>query len=248
MPHILQQKPGGETAVYVWFSGMHTRIDMFFESENHTAGQLLEIADRIKALINRIEVAGNCFDSGSELYKINRLAPGVKAGLSDCLFDMLSQCLEYNANTGGLFDITVGSEKHDAGTIKKLHITSDRLFYRDDELVTVNLSGFIKGYALDQIKPIIETERITHALINIGNSSIMAIGCKIPGTDIEDSVLTTSGNDSPERIHIINPLTGEYIRGKSSVEVVTAGGAEGEVKATCKFITNNNRNCSNSSD
>ena len=57
----------------------------------------------------------------------------------------------------------------------------------------------------------------------------MAIGCKIPATDIENSVLTTSGNDSSERIHIMNPLTGEYIRGKRRVEVVTAGGAEGEV-------------------
>lgn len=239
MPYILRQKPGGETAVYVWFSGMHTRIDMFFESENHTAGQFLEIADRIKALINRIEMAGNCFDAGSELYNINRLAPGVRADLSECLFDMLSQCLAYNVSTGGLFDVTVGSEKHDAGTIKKLHITPDRQFYRDDELVAVNLSGFIKGYALDRIKTIIETERIYHALVNMGNSSIMAIGCKIPATDIENSVLTTSGNDSSERIHIMNPLTGEYIRGKRRVEVVTAGGAEGEVKATCKFITDN---------
>ena len=42
--------------------------------------------------------------------------------------------------------------------------------------ISLDLCGYIKGYVLDCIRKILETNHISDALINLGNSSILAIG------------------------------------------------------------------------
>ena len=47
---------------------------------------------------------------------------------------------------------------------------------------TINLSGFLKGYALDKIREILKVHIIANALINMGNSSVLALGNHPVGT------------------------------------------------------------------
>lgn len=219
---------GGLGVLYCWFSAMHTRVDIAFVSSLDKE-YLLEVGRKIQTRIAEIESIANCFDPQSELslYNIGTIA---HVDLSPELSHILTLCDEWKEKTNGLFDVAYSG--------------------------TINLSGFLKGYALDQIRPIIEEAGITNALINLGNSSILALGnqpgstkgwhitlpppSEGPGEVLLNECLTTSGNDSPDRRHIMNPLTGEMITGQRTVSVITPTGAEGEVMATVKFITEKN--------
>lgn len=234
MPHLCRTQPDGSTAVYVWFEAMHTRVDILLISRNHTESELLDVADAMKLLISQLEKIGNRFDPASEISRLNGLAPGEKTIISNTLYNMLSLCLDFHARTKGLFDITATSPAYKPNLISSIHLGPENTFWRDNECVQLDLSGFIKGYALDCLRPYLESRGITDALISLGNSSILALG-NVPGP-VKNGCLTTSGNSDASRRHILNPLTGQYITGQRTAQVYTSSGAEGEVEATVKFI------------
>ena len=239
MQHQSRQLPDGSIALYAWFEAMHTRVDLLLRKKDTSPSSLLESAEAVRALLFRLEKAGNRFAPDSEISRLCEGPAGVPVKLSEDLFDMLRLALHYHSTTGGLFDITVNTPGHAADTIiydVELSETEKTCTLHRTSMV-LDLSGFIKGYALDRIKPLLSEQGITDALVSLGNSSIMAMG-DVPGP-VKDGCLTTSGNDTAERCHIINPLTGEYVRGHGSAQVRTASGAEGEVMAKVKFIQQN---------
>lgn len=214
-----------ENLLYAWFSAMHTRVDIALVSK-HNESQMLQIIKNMENRISEIEQLANCFDPKSQLAQFN--AGKIAADeLHDELQHILSLCNEWKEKTGGIFDVA----------------------YSD----SINLSGFLKGYALDEVGKILERESINKALINMGNSSIMAKGNQ-PGNVkgwlvkndngeeffLQNECLTTSGNHTSTRCHIVNPLTDSLIKGQRIVSVITDSGSEGEVLAKVKFITENN--------
>ena len=235
MQHISRVLSDGSTVVYAWFQAMHTRVDLLLKSGLLMDKDLLDVADGIHAVITALEKAGNRFDPESELWRLNHFPAGEEIEISEVLFDMLSQCLHYNSLTDGLFDISVSSLSFQPGFLRQIHLKDGRKFSRDSEDVILDLSGFIKGYALDRIRIYLDNKGITDALVNLGNSSIMAIG-DVPGP-VRNGCLTTSGNGKQPRRHIRDPLTGDYISRTGETQVFTQGGAEGEVEATVRFIT-----------
>ena len=83
---------------------------------------------------------------------------------------------------------------------------------------------------------------IENALINMGNSSVLALGNHPVGTGwkvnnilLHNECLTTSGNDSPERRHIVSPRDGKLVEGARQISVVTTNGAIGEILSTALF-------------
>lgn len=209
---------------------MHSRVDIALVSGLDEA-VLVGVVERMQVRIAEIERVGNCFDPYSELSRLNR-DEVAREDVSEELARILSLCDEWKAKTAGLFDVAYSG--------------------------TINLSGFLKGYALDEVRPIIEEAGIADALINLGNSSILALGCQPGYTDgwhisalnssppsdgagetLHNQCLTTSGNDTADRCHIVNPITGQLIKGLRQVSVITYSGAEGEVMATVKFIKAN---------
>ncbi len=236
MQHVGRVLPDGSEAVYVWFEAMHTRVDMLLRGRAPlTSEGLLAVAAEVQTLLGHLERVGNKFDPESEISRLCAAGAGRKVELSEDLFEMLRLCKEYHRSTGGLFDITVGSESHTPSTIDSVQLESDgRRCTLGREGIRLDLSGFIKGYALDRIRPLLLERGIKDALVSLGNSSIMAMG-DVPGP-VKDSCLTTSGNSSATRRHIVNPLTGEYACGEGSVSVRTSSGAEGEVAAKKKFL------------
>jgi thiamine biosynthesis lipoprotein len=211
--------------IYARFPAMHTRVDIVIVSERDETSLLYVIND-IFHLIGVLERKGNCFDPDSELSKYN--AGELKQDqLDDELRHILSLCEKWKQATNGLFDAAVEGK--------------------------YNLSGFLKGYCLDRIHSLLATEGIADALINMGNSSVMALGSQSerrgwPIVNLEtgkkvvlyNECLTTSGNDSQERYHIIDPITKRYVRGKRVVSVITPTGTEGEVRSIEKFIKTHN--------
>jgi thiamine biosynthesis lipoprotein len=227
---------------------MHTRVDMLLC--NCPEGDAKKLAALVFDEIIRIEKTGNCFDPESEISRVNRLAPHEFVTISAGLYDIIDKCIAYNKKTLGYFDVTVGSQHHNPGFISLISLDAgtQSVSFRHKTL-KINLSGFLKGYALDRIKNILLEHAVFDALINIGNSSVMALGnhpygegWKVSGNSpgAETVVLcnecfTTSGNHSPDRKHIIDPRTGNYVEGRRTVSVVTGGGSAGEALSTALF-------------
>lgn len=237
--------------LYVWFSAMFTRVDVMISADG-SRDDLVKVAEQIKTEIERVEAFANRFDENSELSHINRNAHINEMRVSAELFSIIDECQLYNKKTLGYFDITVNStngykdgdaniyldaEKH---TIKFLHTD-----------VRLDLSGFIKGYALRAVRNLLLNENIHNALINVGNSSILALGnhpcgkgwkISFPDTKttnecvLNDECLTTSGNKEQTKWPILQPQTGRPIAKKQDVSVITDDPAIGEVLSTALYV------------
>lgn len=253
MHHLYKHSSLRGDLLYVWFLAMHTRVDLMLcgrQSEN----ELLLTASEVREEILRLERMANCYDEQSELAVLNRTAALCPQPVSPELFKMISFCVESYGRTGGYFDITVHSESHAPDTLGQLHFSSaGHTLYFARPGIRINLSGFLKGYALDRVGELLRSNGVTDALVNMGNSSVLALGCppfsegwKVDfgsrlsctpgGIQLCNECLTTSGNDSAERRHIIDPRTGKLMEGKRQVAVVTIGGAVGEVLSTALFV------------
>ncbi len=249
LPHLCKESPTGEKIYYTWFQAMHTRVDFLFVTDG-AESFLNALSEKAFREITRIEKSANAFDPQSELSHINAHAATAPVALSPMLYEILQTALDYNRLTFGLFDVTAGSEAFDGKSIDCVKLDKDLQIRFTRPGIKINLSGFLKGYALDKIRQLLGETPISNALINMGNSSVMGLGnrgsglpWKIPcGSNgsreitLHDECLTTSGNDTAERKHIVNPLDGNCISGKRSTSVVTRSGTLGEVLSTAFFI------------
>lgn len=236
---------------YVWFSAMFTRVDMIIYTDDSKTN-LKDIAQQIKNQISRIEAFANRFNENSELSKLNANAYKNEVTVTIELFRIIADCQEYNKRTSGYFDITVNSLNGFRGGAEVLSLNADKQtirFLHPD--VLIDLSGFIKGYALRMVRQTLQKENIDNALINLGNSSVLAMGnhpfgkgWKIshPETDTKtecilfDACLTTSGNQAGTTWPVLNPLSGMAVKEKKAVSVITEDPADGEVLSTALYV------------
>ena len=240
--HMYKLSHEGSGLLYAWFLSMHTRVDIILYSKK-TEGELLFVVNYIYDALCRLEKMANFYNPASELAYVNRTAFVSPVVLSEELYSMIDLCLEYNGKTLGCFDITVHSENYTQTTIYSVHLSAEEhSIHFSQPGVSINLSGFLKGYALETIKDILNESMIENALINMGNSSILALGNHPVGTGwkvnnilLHNECFTTSGNDSPKRRHIISPRNGKLVEGVKQIAVVTTNGAIGEILSTSLF-------------
>ena len=179
---------------------------------------LCEEAQRLDRMLNR-------FDPDSEVSSLNAAAGADPKPASASLAEMIRSAEGYKARTGGLFDITLG------GT-------------------TLDFGGFAKGWFLRTCAEALEREGVHNAFVNFGGSTILALGAQ-PGGDcwkvgvrdpfdgktvaeveLRDETLSTSGNSPSYDGHILNPLTGERVRGRRLATAVCADCLDAEVLST----------------
>lgn len=260
MPNVIQHlykfssSHGG--LLYAWFPAMHTRVDIVLCGRQDEASLML-VVDAIYEELCRLEKMANYYDAESELARLNRTAAASPRPVSRELYTMLTFCIDAYTRTGGCFDVTVHSADYTPQTIQNIQLSPEaRTLCFLQPGVTINLSGFLKGYALDRIREVLQHYEVHNALINMGNSSVLALGhhpladgwkvdfgaevCSQeepkPSLLLQNECLTTSGNHSAERIHIINPNTGQAVEGRRGVAVVTPEGAVGEILSTSLFV------------
>lgn len=256
--HLYKRPHESDGLLYAWFASMHTRVDIVLCSRK-TEEELMLVVHRIYDTLLYLEKIANYYDPISELAKVNRTASISPVILGDELYTMIDSCLKYNKKTLGCFDITVHSENYNQDTIHSVCLSpAERSVFFRQAGVTMNLSGFLKGYALDAIRKIVNESQIEDALINMGNSSVLALGnhpagkgwminfdngmdsvggdVKQPNILLHNECLTTSGNDTPERKHILSPQNGKWVEGVRRVAVVTNNGTIGEILSTSLFV------------
>lgn len=251
MEHLYRRLGADKALLYAWFEAMHTRIDVLLWQYEASKDFLLQMVEAVRAEVERIESWGSCFRPDSEVSSLNVGEVGCWQNVSSELCQVLSDCIGYSESTGGLFDITASSVCWGVPISSKIEVNAERQVVRRlSESAFVNLSGYLKGYALKCSMAIIRAGGIRNALVNFGNSSVYALGnhpCgdgwavsagAIPGVvyTLKDCCLTTSGNASETRKHIVNPLTGELVGGKKEVSVVTDSPEAGEVNSIVRFL------------
>lgn len=254
--HLYRPSHEGDGLLYAWFSSMHTRVDILLYSQKPEE-ELMSVVERIHAALSYLEKIANYYDPASELAVINRTASISPVVLSRQLYTMIDLCMEYHGKTSGCFDVTVHSENYNPDTIHSVYLSAEeRSIFFQQPGITINLSGFLKGYALETVRAILSPYCIENALINMGNSSVLALGDHPAGTGwkvnfgnrpetdkigMKQSVLlcneclTTSGNESDGRKHIISPHNASFVEGIKQIAVVTKNGAVGEILSTALF-------------
>lgn len=228
---------------------MFTRVDIVIY-DSATRKDLMGIVEKIEAEIARHESIGNRFDDKSELSIINRNAYQNEMPVSDELFRIIRECMEYNKKSLGYFDITVNSLNGFRNGAEAIELNKQKQtirFLHPD--IRLDLSGFIKGHALRSVLGILKAGNISNALVNLGNSSVFALGnhpygngwkINISGTNAEcvlcNECLTTSGNESGKQWPVKHPLTGEAPENKQPVSVITTDPAIGEAVSTAAYL------------
>ena len=217
MQNIFKQLHGEKGVLYSWYEAMHTRIDLIIC--NKTKEESILITQLIEKEIQRIEKVSNRFDETSELFKLNQTAHIKPVSVSDELYSILSDCCDLHVQTCQCFDITIQSVPQLTNRMGKLIMDDiQKTVYFTRKGISLDLCGYIKGYALDCIRKILETNHISDALINLGNSSILAIGNQPLGQGwkielgspnfnatidksiiLKNEILTTSGNKRAKR-------------------------------------------------
>lgn len=231
---------------------MGTRLDVLMVGgDPYLLGEAWE---KIEAEVRRLDKMLNRFDAESEVSSVNREAGHYPVTVSDELWRILQDCRRYNELTDGYFDITLQD-----GFDKLLLTEKDKSVFFFSESLHIDLGGYGKGYALAKIRQIMEEESIANALVNFGNSSVLAVGTHPCGAywpvgldnpftkehvadlQLRDSSLSTSGNMPSHPRHIVDPHTGMFVEEKKMVSVVAKDPVVAEVLTTAFMVAGDER-------
>lgn len=168
---------------------MGTRITIELWTQDAAQGR--DAIDAVLAEMRRIDRDMSTFKPDSEVSRVNALAAGQAVPISQELFDLLSDALDYSRITAGAFDITYASvgylydfRKHvrpDETRIARSlpgidyrHLILDRSsrsirFAREG--VRIDLGGIGKGHAVDRGIAVLQARGIRRALITAGGDS-----------------------------------------------------------------------------
>ena len=179
------------------FAAMGTRLDMIFYGNSMQEGH--RFAEVLLQELRRLELLMSRYQKDSPVWMLNQLAGKKSLPVDDELFNILMTCKDFHEQTGGLFDITLGSVvdlikqgEYDPPTFKKLLDSSgmeqvildpDKMTIRFlNEMLQLDFGGFGKGYALERIRKLLLSHEILNAFISFGESSVLALGNHPHGT------------------------------------------------------------------
>jgi FAD:protein FMN transferase len=195
-----------------------------------------DLADRLECELSR-------FRSNSDITRINHLTAGESTPVGSSTLECLVIARHLFDLTDGAFDISIGtglpSLEWDADTFE-VRATADG--------VQVDLGGIGKGYAVDLMAELLEEWGLERALVHGGFSSVLALEAP-EGRD--GWPLTLSDPAAPSRVlarlsmrqtalsasgvrktdHIVDPRTGEPVRGRLAAWVSLPRPATAGVRA-----------------
>lgn len=226
--------------------------------------------------LKEIETMTAATGSESDLQKLADAAgTGAWVPLHSEVFHILEVSQEYSRKSGGAWDITTGPlvRLWGIGTDKarvpspteiaaakaktgwqKLALQPETQSARLEEAgMSIDLGGIAKGFALDEVRKIYEKHGIQNGLINLGASSLYAMGKNDAGTEwrigirdprsedkeailavarISDQALSTSGDyeryfeqDGVRYHHILDPRTGSPAKNGIRSDTIVVDGS-----------------------
>jgi FAD:protein FMN transferase len=195
-----------------------------------------DLADRLERELSR-------FRSNSDITRVNNLASGESTSVGPSTLECLVIARHLFDLTGGAFDISIGTG------LPSLELDADDFKVRATaDGVQVDLGGIGKGYAVDLMAELLEEWGIERALVHGGFSSVLALEAP---ADRDGWPLTLSDPGAPSRVlsrlsmrqtalsasgvrkadHIVDPRTGEPVRGRLAAWVALPRPAAAGVRA-----------------
>ena len=235
---------------YAQFGAMHTRLEIVLPriEELEAQGIVRDVELKVKAL----ERLMNRFDPASPLAVVNALAMSEAVAIDDELFMALELCEVFRRSTGGYFDVAA-SEQARQGATYMLDGKSHTIRLSSAN-VRIDLGGFAKGFALEQVAKMLRERGVESGVVNFGNSSIVALGhhpfgewwpigvanrlrggCLAEEFRLRDSALSVSGRAENGEYHIVNPHTGLRVAGQELVAVEGRSPLVAEVLSTALY-------------
>lgn len=256
------------------FFAMDTFLEISIEDKSFDKKIFKAIEDKV----SQIDFKLNAYNKNSELSKINISAGLFPVKVSSDVFNILTTVLSYAKKSNGLFDITFqpiqdlyGFSSGNYNVPNQIEIKktkelvdfkyivmnpSDGSVFLKKKNMVINLSGIIKGYVLDEIKKLIESNKIERYHLNFGGNLYIhsnkkeKIGIKHPRMDsiikifwIQDGFISTSADyqqyfekNGSRYSHIVNPLTGSAQSKMQSVTVVGDSGIESDFLSTFLYL------------
>jgi Membrane-associated lipoprotein involved in thiamine biosynthesis len=229
---------------------MGTRLDVLMFGEDRQ--QLDIIWNKVETELLRLEKMLNRFDNSSEVANINHKAQFSSVQLSEELWLIVKDCRRYYELTDGYFDVTL------LDFSKVIMMEESRSISFDKYGLTLDFGGYAKGYALRYVRQCLDEAGIKRALVNFGNSSVLAIGAhpygdswpvgiENPSTgtvmttiSLCDTSMSVSGNTPSQKKHIINKDTSGFVEGDIMVAAVCDDPVDAEVLTTAWIASGKN--------
>lgn len=242
--------------------------------------------DDIQAMLERMDIQFSRTKTNGELYAVNQAAGKEAVAVSDETLDIVKLSLKYAEEMDGLYDPTIGplvdlwaigeGGEHvpdQAAIDKAKSLVNYKDVIVDEAAKTVKLAregmvldmgGIGKGYAADRIADYLKTQGLNSAMINLGGSSIIALGNKPNGSPwniglqdpdqsrgtqlgtikITDEVIDASGvyerffmQDGVRYHHILDPRTGfPSQNGLKSLTIMSPNATDADALSTGVFL------------
>ena len=197
------------------YDAMATTFEVLLPARDLEESYASQAAGAVYQEIERLEEELSRFRASSDIYRLGLLKAGDSMRVGLAAWDCLSLAKAVHQETQGAFDVTVGPlmrlwrtrdgtprtpSAEEIASVRAL--TGSQLFEMDEDSLSVtvhaapmafDLGGIGKGYALDQAVTVLEQWGIQHALLNAGDSTLLALG---DGTD---------GPGWPLRLHPESP-------------------------------------------
>jgi FAD:protein FMN transferase len=196
------------------------------------SGYAAQAAQAAFDLVDRCERELSRFLPNSDVGRINTLAAGEATRVTPSTMECLAIARHVFELTGGAFDVSIGTG------LTSLDFDPDDLTVRATVSgVRIDLGGIGKGFAVDLAADLVEEWGIERALVHGGFSSVLALeapagraGWPLTLSDPADrsrvlvqlparqTALSASGLRKGD--HIVEPRTGEPVRGRRAAWVV----------------------------
>lgn len=262
---------------YSWLA-----MGTIFKLDIAAASNSKDIFKACEMRVKELEKIGNPFNAKSEVSRLNK-SPDRWVKVSPDLYRLLLFAQAGYLKTQGAFDITVKPAidffkvKQADTRYKKLpelpkeiqavigfnHVKIDANAHRVklDNGTSIDLSGILKGYAVDEMRDILKKKHIEKALINAGgniyalgtdeNNRLWKIGIRDPKNknriidtiDISNKAIATSAGyeryltaGKTRFSHIYNPKTHTLVKATGGVTVVTESGIWSDIYSTALYV------------
>ena len=208
---------------FVELDAMHTHIELLLTGLKREQGERFaqEAEQRIKDMERRF----NRHDMKSPLAVVNSRAAAEQVGVDDELFMALELCEVFRVATNGYFSVATNTVGVERVPYILDGVTHSVKFSVDG--VQLDMGGFAKGFALDQVLKLSRESGAASALLNFGNSSVAAVGHHPYGewwavgvenivqrgtlayeAHLCDGAMSVSGRTPAGEYHIVDPHTG----------------------------------------
>ena len=224
-----------------------------------------QAAEAAFAEADRLEQELSRFVPTSDVARINALSAGQVIRVGIDAFECLQQAIRLYVETGGAFDVTVGSQinralgqQSEPARYPTMHLL--QCDPRQHEVgvqaagVQIDLGGIGKGYAIDQMVKILRDWSIRVGLVHAGQSSVYALGSPpqaaawrvalrdpanheqtLGSVELKDAALSGSGRLLHGE-HIIDPVTGRPVGGVSGAWARATFAAVSDALATAFMV------------